>query len=94
MTTAYAPPEPPNIMIEMMNADELATALRYHNWRYFALNKPSISDEAFDRIARRLAALDPKHPALSELIGSGQGEKVAHDAPMLSLDKCYSEEDF
>ena len=90
------PPAPPDKPIETMSSDELAVAIRYHNWRYFALNAPSISDYAFDAITRRLKALMPDHPALSELVSDADaetGEKVFHDHPMLSLDKCYSEQE-
>ncbi|MDP6943532.1 MAG: NAD-dependent DNA ligase LigA, partial [Myxococcota bacterium] len=91
--TPIAPPKPVEKPSEDMNVDELAVAVRYHNWRYFSEDAPEISDYAFDRLTQRLKELDPGHPALSELIGSGRGEKVRHSAPMLSLDKCYKAEE-
>jgi len=74
-----------------MTSDELAAAVRYHNWRYFELARPEISDYAFDALTRRLKALAPEHPALAELVASASGndERLFHDEPMLSLDKAY-----
>ena len=88
-----APPRPPDTPLEHLTVDELAIAVRYHNWRYFSLSAPEISDYAFDRLTRRLAAAAPDHPALAELTpDAATGEKIFHDHPMLSLDKCYDEE--
>ncbi len=88
-----APPRPPDKPPERLSVEELAVAVRYHNWRYFSLSDPEISDYAFDRLTRRLAAVAPGHPALAELTpDAATGEKIFHDHPMLSLDKCYDEE--
>ncbi len=88
------PPEPVDKPLEAMTVDELATALRYHNYRYFELAAPVIDDYAFDRLTRRLRDVAPSHPALDALVGdaTAQGQKVAHDSPMLSLDKAYDAE--
>lgn len=90
--TTTPPPEPPDKPVDAMDADELATAIRWHNHRYFALAQPTISDYAFDRLTRRLKALAPDHPVLAELTSEGgTGELRFHDSPMLSLDKAYTE---
>ena len=88
------PSPPPDKPGDAMTVDELAAAVRYHNHRYFELADPVIDDYAFDALAQRLQALAPDHPALSELtpVVGGAGDKVAHDEPMLSLDKCYDGE--
>lgn len=91
MDTPPGPPAPPDKPLDAMDVDELAAAIRYHNWRYFELAEPEISDYAFDRITRRLTALAPEHPALAELTATATGERVFHDTPMLSLDKAYDE---
>ncbi|MCB9786355.1 MAG: NAD-dependent DNA ligase LigA [Deltaproteobacteria bacterium] len=89
MTT---PPRPPERPVDALSVDELAQAVRYHNWRYFTLAEPEISDLAFDALTRRLAELAPSHPALFELVtDTASGEKVVHAEPMLSLDKCYDD---
>lgn len=83
-----------------MAVDELAAAVRFHNYRYFALDAPVLSDVEFDALTRRLRDLAPDHPALGEIpddaapqdgARAAAGTKVVHDHPMLSLDKCYSE---
>ena len=92
MSVKTPPAEPPNRPVDDMSVDELAIAVRYHNWRYFALADPVISDHAFDRLTERLKALDPGHAALAELVSdAASGEKVVHSAPMLSLDKCSTD---
>ena len=83
------PPRPVDKPIADMTVDELAVAVRYHNWRYFELADTEISDYAFDALTRRLKALAPEHPALAELMGTTSEDKIFHDAPMLSLDKAY-----
>lgn len=101
--TETAPETPVDKPITDMTVDELAVAVRYHNWRYFALADASISDYEFDALTRRLKALAPDHDALVELtsdatpttttsaLSAATGDKVFHDHPMISLDKCYSE---
>jgi DNA ligase (NAD+) len=92
MSDATPPSQPVKKPIGDMSVDELAVAVRYHNWRYFSLAEPALSDDAFDRLTERLRTLAPDHPALAELVtDAGAGEKVVHSAPMLSLDKCYDE---
>ncbi|MFO0748430.1 MAG: NAD-dependent DNA ligase LigA [Myxococcota bacterium] len=91
-TTPDAPDMPVDKPVDAMDVDELAAAVRWHNYRYFVLNQPSISDYAFDRLTRRLKALAPDHPALAELTNDATtGEVRFHDSPMLSLDKAYAE---
>ncbi|MBS2029483.1 MAG: NAD-dependent DNA ligase LigA [Deltaproteobacteria bacterium] len=75
--------------IDSLSADELEERVRYHNDRYFRLNKPEISDYEFDRLTRRLRKLRPGSSALDEISEGTLGKKVVHKEPMLSLDKCY-----
>jgi DNA ligase (NAD+) len=87
------PVEPADKPVSAMSLDELVIAVRYHNWRYFVLADPILSDYAFDALTRRLAALAPDHPALAELTTDvATGSKVFHDSPMLSLEKAYDGE--
>jgi DNA ligase (NAD+) len=87
---------PPEKKLSEMSVEELALSVRYHNWRYFSLADPELSDASFDAVTRRLQELSPGHPALRELRGdaTSTGLKVTHAHPMLSLDKCYTEEEF
>lgn len=79
--------------IDKLSADELEALVRHHNERYFRLNKPEISDYEFDRLTRRLKKLRPDSAALYELSEGALGKKVVHQDPMLSLDKCYTQEE-
>ncbi len=73
---------------------ELEESIRYHNRLYFERQKPEISDYEFDRLVEELKTLDPHSVVLTEIPAEGANlKKVRHDSPMLSLDKCYSQED-
>ena len=90
MDDATGPPEPVDKPASTMTVEELGQAVRYHNWRYFTLSDPAIDDYEFDALNRLLRDRAPDHPALGELVSDvASGDKVAHDTPMLSLDKCY-----
>ena len=80
----------------------LREALDYHRHRYFVLDDPEISDAEYDALFDRLADLERAHPALvtpdspHQRVGaapSSQFDEVRHDTPMLSLDKCTSEDE-
>jgi DNA ligase (NAD+) len=83
--------------LEELAVDELEALVRHHDHRYWELNAPEIGDPDYDRLVRRLQRLTPSSPLLARVGGGGEaargriGEKVAHRAPMLSLDKCYEE---
>lgn len=77
---------------------ELAAAIRHHNHLYFVKNTPEITDAEFDRLVAELRAREPTHPLLQE-VGAPQvtladPEKVVHQKPMLSLEKCTSPDEF
>ena len=69
----------------------LEKEIRFHNKLYFIENNPQISDEEFDKLVEKLRKLDPKNPALFELVG--EIGSVTHETPMLSIEKKYSYED-
>ncbi|MBI1910209.1 MAG: NAD-dependent DNA ligase LigA [Deltaproteobacteria bacterium] len=76
----------------------LEKAIRRHNRLYFEKQSPEISDYAFDRLVEQLRRLRPDSPLLSEIPsesapGTSRFAEVRHTSPMLSLDKCYREED-
>lgn len=80
----------------------LVRELNEHNHRYSVLNAPVISDSEYDRLLRELTDLETQHPDLVEpdsptrRVSSDLSKTfptVAHDAPMLSLDNTYSEEE-
>ncbi len=89
----------------MTDADRLATlrdVIRDHEYRYYVLAQPTISDAEFDRLLAELRALEVQHPGLvtpdspTQRVGGRPAEGFAtvdHAVPMLSLDNAYSEDD-
>ena len=82
--------------------EALRETIRHHEYLYFALDAPEISDAEFDKLMRELKALEAKHPELvtpdspTQRVGGKPKEgfpKVAHSRPMLSLDNVNSEEE-
>ncbi len=87
---------PANVKKEI---EELREKLRYHEYRYYVLDEPEISDAAYDRMMNRLKELEASHPelvtpdSLTVRVGGAPREgftKVQHARPMLSLDNAFS----
>lgn len=82
--------------------ERLRRELREHDYRYYVLDDPSISDEHYDALMQELQVLERRYPELitpdspTQRVG-GQPIKefatVTHDPPMLSLANSYSEEE-
>jgi DNA ligase (NAD+) len=79
-------------------ADHLREAIRHHDYRYYVLNQPEISDQEYDRLMRELEELEAAHPALrradspTQRVGGVPDQAfrpVRHAAPMLSLDNAF-----
>ena len=82
--------------LRQMTVAQLEDELRHHNHLYWDLNQPQITDTDYDRLVRRLQELAPDSPVLQQMgpTEAGRlGQGVTHAAPMLSLDKCYNDED-
>jgi len=82
--------------------DELRDILRHHEYLYYGLDAPEVSDAQYDTWMRELRALEDAHPELrtpdspTQRVGGKPKEgfaKVAHSRPMLSLDNAYNEEE-
>ena len=82
--------------------EELRSAIREHQHRYYILDEPTISDAEFDVLFRELQALEEEHPALRSddsptvRVGgfiSERFEKTQHPMPMLSLGNAFSQDD-
>lgn len=82
--------------------EELRKELQEHNYRYYVLDEPSISDYEFDMKLKELQQLENLHPEYADpasptqRVGGGitkQFNTVAHDYPMYSLDNSYSTEE-
>ncbi len=82
--------------------EKLRDEINYHNYRYYVLNDPAISDTEYDRMMKELQELESKYPELitttspTQRIGeelTGGFSSVTHTVPMLSLENTYSEEE-
>ncbi len=78
-----------------LDADELSRLVAHHNHRYWDLAAPEITDYDFDRLVNRLREVAPGHPVLDALGSTSArfGRPVKHREAMLSLDKCYADDD-
>ena len=81
--------------------EELRRAIRRHNYRYYVLDDPEVSDIEYDRMMRELIALETDWPQLASAdspsgrVGAPSLEKfetVPHALPMLSLDNGFADE--
>ncbi len=82
--------------------EALRQSLYHHNYRYYVLDDPEISDSDYDRMMQELKALEQAHPDLvtpdspTQRVGASPLEKfeaIPHVVPMLSLDNAFKEED-
>src|SRR5271165_73960 len=82
--------------------EALREKIRRHEYLYYVLDQPEISDAEFDKLTRLLKDLEAEHPELitadspTQRVGGKPREgfiKVPHSSPMLSLDNTYSEEE-
>lgn len=82
--------------------DELKSLLRFHEYRYYILNNPLISDYEYDQLYKLLERVEKAHPDLitkdspTQRVGSSLNESfvtVQHLVPMLSLDNSYNAAD-
>ena len=81
---------------------QLRRELHEHNYKYYVLNQPTISDQDFDFLMKELQELEARHPELddpnspSQRVGSDlnqEFQQVKHKRPMLSLSNTYNEQD-
>src|SRR6185503_2429260 len=80
--------------------EQLRDELRRHEYLYYVLDAPEITDAEYDALMRRLQAIEAHHPELvtpdspSRRVGGKPREgflKVRHSSPMLSLDNALNE---
>ena len=79
---------------------KLREDINYHNYRYYILDDPEISDAEYDRLMRELQSLEHQYPELitpdspTQRVGATPleaFETIAHTLPMLSLDNGFDE---
>jgi DNA ligase (NAD+) len=82
--------------------ESLREKIRHHEYLYYVLDHPEISDAEFDQLMQQLKNLEAEHPGLvtpdspTQRVGGKPREgfvKVPHSSPMLSLDNTYNEEE-
>jgi DNA ligase (NAD+) len=82
--------------------EQLRKKIRHHEYLYYVLDEPEVSDAEFDRLMNRLKRLEAEHPELrtpdspTERVGGSPREgfqAVRHKRPMLSLDNVFSYEE-
>lgn len=94
--------EPTNMNAEQQRILSLREELNQHNYNYYVLSNPTISDFEFDQKMRELQDLESSHPEMddqnspSRRVGSDisvEFKQVKHQYPMLSLGNTYSQAD-
>ena len=83
-------------------AEKLREEINRANYRYYVLDDPEISDAEYDKLMRRLEALEREHPELAtpdsptQRVGAAPSEKfgvVVHRRPMMSLGNAMDAEE-
>jgi DNA ligase (NAD+) len=80
----------------------LRQALHHHNYRYYVMDDPEISDAEYDRMMQELIRLEQEHPSLVQAdspslrVGApplSKFDSYTHSIAMLSLDNAFSDDD-
>ena len=80
----------------------LRKKISHHNYRYYVLDNPEVSDAEYDRLMQKLKELEETYPEVASpdsptaRVGAPPLEKfdtVSHSIPMLSLDNGFKDED-
>lgn len=88
-----------NLMNNESRIEQLRKKLNHHNYCYYALDDPNISDAEYDRLFRELQKLESEHPELitpdspTQRVGSAAlsaFQQITHAVPMLSLDNVFN----
>ena len=86
-----------------LRTEELRSQLNHHNYRYYVLDDPEVSDEVYDSLLNELRGLEEEFPELitpdspTQRTGASPIEAfgvIEHRRPMLSLSNAFSDEDF
>ncbi len=88
--------------LDKNDVEELREVLRFHEYRYYILNDPLISDYEYDQLYKSLEKMEAEEPSLitadspTQRVAKGLGndfKKVQHLVPMLSLENSYNADD-
>jgi DNA ligase (NAD+) len=89
-------------MDDRVRLEELKKRINYHNYRYYVLDEPEISDHEYDLLLRELQEIETQHAdwitldSPSQRVGAEPREafvRVHHPAPMVSLADAFAEEE-
>ena len=92
-----------NLTSAIQRIEELRKQIREHEYRYYVLDQPVISDYEFDQLVRELKTLEEQHPELitpdspTQRVGGQPAKEFpthTFSRPMLSLENAYSEQEF
>jgi len=81
---------------------DLRRQLHHHNYRYYVLDDPTISDAEYDRLLRELQSLESQHPTLitpdspTQRVGAAplkEFGEVRHIVPMTSMDNAFNDDE-
>ena len=83
--------------------EKLRAALNHHNYRYYVLDAPEVSDAEYDALMRELRAIESEHPELvtpdspTQRVGAPPADgfaQVEHPRPMFSLGNAFDADEF
>jgi DNA ligase (NAD+) len=103
MPSSPRSPSPSKDQAVAARIQELVDSIHHHDFRYYVLDDPEVSDAAYDKLFRELQELETKHPSLrldnSPTVRVGgkvaaQFGKSKHGVPMLSLANALTEKEF
>lgn len=89
-------------LLKEEDIENLREALRFHEYRYYVMNDPILSDGEYDKLYKKLEAAEAVNPSIikpdspTQRVAKGLTKdfaKVQHLVPMLSLDNSYNAED-
>ncbi len=87
----------------LAKVNKLKDELNHHNYQYYILDNPEISDSAYDKLLRELQEIEALHPELvtpdspTQRVGAtplAEFSSVKHEMPMLSLANAFSDKEF
>lgn len=90
-----------SVLLDKIN--KLKDELNHHNYQYYVLDAPEISDSGYDKLFRALQEIEAENPDLitsdspTQRVGAiplDSFESVKHEMPMLSLSNAFSDEEF
>jgi DNA ligase (NAD+) len=88
--------------VDVKRAAEIRRLIEHHNYRYYVLDDPEVSDARYDALMRELREIEAANPELvvddspTQRVGatpSREFAQVVHSVPMLSLENAFSEQD-